>query len=296
VPSTTHEAPLTVLREVPSLVPTLLREALGVEVPAFEDIEVAESDFTQMVPTEFRADLVVVLRGPPPEREPVMGVIVEIQRKRDDRKRLSWPLYLAGLHARLGCQTCLVVVATDDRVAEWARTPIVGLQPRSPLTPIVLGPAGVPHVVGDAARARPWLAVLSAMLHAHRPEGVAIAVAALEAIEGLRDDHATLAYDLIMASVDADVRLMLEARMQPRNYEYQSDFARKYFGEGKEAGRLQALRHVLGEVVGQRLGALSEMRRARIEEVQDAEALERVLVKVAAATDPGDVERLIDAL
>ena len=76
--------PLVVLREEPALVPALLRESLGVSLPPFETVEVGEADLGHAQPVERRADLVVRLRAGPPERAPAMGVIVEIQRARDD--------------------------------------------------------------------------------------------------------------------------------------------------------------------------------------------------------------------
>ena len=46
VPSLEHEAPLVVLREEPELVPELLRAALGLELPMFAAVEVADADFS----------------------------------------------------------------------------------------------------------------------------------------------------------------------------------------------------------------------------------------------------------
>lgn len=56
------------LREDPTLIPLLLREALGVDVPEHGRVEIGDGDFTQAVPVEFRADMVVILRGPGPTR------------------------------------------------------------------------------------------------------------------------------------------------------------------------------------------------------------------------------------
>src|SRR5437773_4411639 len=92
-----HEVPLLLLRERPSLVPTLLRDALRVPLPHYEDVRIEEADFTQLVPTEYRADLVLTLCDP----APVMGVVVEVQRSQEAAKRFTWPLYAAALHARL---------------------------------------------------------------------------------------------------------------------------------------------------------------------------------------------------
>jgi predicted transposase/invertase (TIGR01784 family) len=44
-------------------------------------------------------------------------------------------------------------------------------------------------------------------------------------------------FDRVMASVSEALRRELEELMQPGQYEYQSEFARRYFGEGREKGR-----------------------------------------------------------
>jgi hypothetical protein len=115
VPSLEHEAPLVVLREQPALVPALLREALGMTLPAFARVELDDADLTQALPAERRADLVVHLRRAEHDGTPVMGVIVEVQRTRDEAKRWAWPAYAAALHARSRCPICLVVLAADAR-------------------------------------------------------------------------------------------------------------------------------------------------------------------------------------
>ena len=157
--SVDHEAPLVVLREEPALVARLLREVLGVALPQFTRAAVGDAGFTQAVPAEWRADLVVELRGGPDHDGAVMGVVVEIQRSRDDDKRRSWPFYAAALHARLRCPTCLIVIATDEATARWAATPLESVQLGSSLVPLVLGPDDIPlrdlaiEIAGAADRA-----------------------------------------------------------------------------------------------------------------------------------------------
>ncbi len=168
MPSFRHDAFLQLFRNQPELVPRLARELLGLQVPRYREVRIEEADFTEPLPTEYRADLEVSLAG----ERPVMGFVVELERSRDDRKRFSWPVYAASLHARLRCQVCLLVVTDDPAVAEWAARPIATVQPGSPFVPLVLGPEQIPRIrdAGEAA-ARPELAVLSALAHgrgAHR--------------------------------------------------------------------------------------------------------------------------------
>jgi hypothetical protein len=297
VPSRDHEAPLEVLRTAPALVPLLLHEVLGVELPTYTSAEVAEADFTQIVPTEFRADLVVFLRGEPPEHDTRMGVVVEIQRARDEAKRRSWPLYLAALHARIRRPTCLVVVATDDAVARWAAAPILDLAPCCVFRPLVVGPAQVPWITEERALAEPWLAVLSALAHGNEPEGLAVTMAALEALTAMPEHHAIVFHDLIVASLDDAARRALEEAMLTPKYEFKSEFARRYYGagreEGREEGRLTAAREHLLALVERRLGRLDPALGDRIAAMADVERLSALVVEVGAAADAAAIDRLL---
>jgi hypothetical protein len=120
VPSLQHEALLLLFRNRPALAPELLRDALHVPVPTYSEAHLESSDLTDLSPAEYRADLVVLLV----EGKPVLGIVVEVQLQRDDRKRFTWPVYVAGLRARLGCPACVLVVTTTDAVADWCRAPI----------------------------------------------------------------------------------------------------------------------------------------------------------------------------
>ena len=314
MPSLVHEAPLVVLREEPALVPALLRDALGLALPAFASVELDDPGFTQALPAEFRADLVVQLRSGPPDHVPVMGIVVEIQRARDERKRRSWPFYAAALHARLRCPTALVVVATDATIARWAGRPIETLQPGSPFVPLVLGPSDIPRISAAEARQQPWLAVLSALTHGNEPDGAAITLAAFAGLSALPDPCATVCYDLIRASLGEATRRALEDEMQPGKYEYQSDFARRYFREGREQGEADGLQRGRqegkqeGKQEGLRAGAgsillaLAERHGPVRGELHDrllacaSAELHLLAIELAAATDRDAVERILERL
>lgn len=139
----------------------LLHEALGVELPDHTEVRIDSADLSEVTPTEYRADLVVLLYN----GKPVLGIVVEAQLRRNRRKPFAWPAYVAGLRARIECPVCLLVVTPSEAVARWARRPIE-MGGGNEFTPLVLCPSGVP-VVDDAERARvdPELAVLSAMAH-----------------------------------------------------------------------------------------------------------------------------------
>ena len=129
---------------------------------------------TQLNPAELRADLTVSLTD---GSNPVLGIIVEVQRDEDDDKLYSWPAYVASLRHRLRVPVCLLVVTQSERVANWASRTIA-LGPGCSLSPLVLGPSSVP-VIRQVSEAReaPELAVLSAMTHGSGPVETAVEVA-----------------------------------------------------------------------------------------------------------------------
>lgn len=280
-----------------TLLPALLREALGIELPAFSFAEVASEDFSQSLPTTFRADLVLHLRAAEPERAVVAGIVVEVQLARDERKRQTWPLYTAALHARLrGAPTCLVVVAVDSAVAAWARTPITGLQPGMSFVPLVIGPEQVPRVSRERAQRDPWMAVLSALAHGNEPGGVELALAAIEATDKLGSEWPSFCYDLVCASLDEISRRALEELMEQQKHKYRSESARQLYGEGHQKGREEGLRQVLVALVARRLPEVPEAIKTRIEACSDADRLESLVVEIGSAADEVAVKRLLDGI
>src|SRR6478752_7603356 len=120
MPSLDHESLVLLFRNQPELAAQLLREALHVELPAYTEARLASSDLTEVVPTEFRADAVVLFV----DGKPVLRVIVEAQLSRDERKRFSWAAYQTVLRARHECPVEPLVVTPDRAVAAWAAAPV----------------------------------------------------------------------------------------------------------------------------------------------------------------------------
>jgi hypothetical protein len=237
MPSHLHEALVLLFRHRPALAPDMLRDALRVDLPTYSDVRLDAADLTNIQPAEYRADLVVLLL----EGKPVYGIVVEVQLSRDERKRFVWPAYVANLRAKLRCPVCLLVVAASDGVACWAAQ-TVEMGAGSYFTPLVLGPSGVPKVTDELrARADPELAVLSTMAHGRDADtrtAVRIAQAALAGSAHLDEDRSKLYFDLIMSSINAAARLVLQA-MDMKTYQYQSEFARRYHSQGIAEGHSQ---------------------------------------------------------
>jgi hypothetical protein len=137
-------------------------------------------------------------------------------------------------------------------------------------------------VVTDAevARQHPELAVLSVQAHGRGEEALKTAVAAFEGIrgaDGLGDERAMLYCDLVWLAIGESARRKLEELMERGTYTYQSDFAKKYFGEGRD--KLRADGKAEGKAEGKRESVLSVL------EVRFGDVPEALVHAVNAVTD-----------
>jgi hypothetical protein len=267
-----HEGLLLLFRNRPTLAPELLQGALGLKLPHWTEARVESAELTEVIPTEYRADLVALLL----DGKPIFAIVVEVQLSRDEDKRKSWPLYLTSLRSRVGCPTALLVVAPDAAVARWCAQPIELGHPGFILQPLVMGPDAIPVVLDEqVARKDPELAVLSAMAHGHEEVGAAIAHTVLAAMVGLDAERIRLYVDLTMNSLSEATRYALEAVMQSGTYEYQSEFARKYVAQGREEGRQEGLQEGRQEGLQEGLQeGRHEGEQAALFEVLDARGLQ----------------------
>ena len=301
-----HELLVELFRRDGGVAVELLRACAGIAVDHAR-LELGTIDLSQVVPTEYRADAVVILRDG--ANRPVTGVVVEVQRRPDRDKLLAWPVYLAALRAKLDCAVVLLVIAPEPEVAAWAQRPIELGHPGFALTPVVIGFADVPWVRDRALAHRlPELSVLSVLAH---PE-LEVAEVAVEAITQLPADLARLYLDVIMMALPAALRQSLEARMQ--GYEYRSEFARKYYGqgleegreagreegreagreEGREAGREEGLRTAALTLARAKLEGLSVDDVAAIQALRDQRALTALITALGRAAGHLEARTVLD--
>lgn len=237
MPSMAHEILVDLFKNRPSLAAEILNEVLGVSLAPYTEVRLSSADLTEIQPAEYRADVVAVLLD---QGTPVHVVIVEVQLAADSRKRISWPAYVTGSRAFHGCPAAILVIAPDPAVARWCAEPIEIGHPGFVLRPTVLRRTEVPVVTDLEKAARsPELGVLSAMAHGETDVGETIASAVLPAILGLDDERARFYYDLVYNSLNEAARQALETKM--KDYEYQSDFAKKYVAQGRVEGRAEGL-------------------------------------------------------
>src|SRR5262249_40288454 len=205
-------------RQNPDIAPHFLETLFGLQVPAYATIGVVESTLDQMIPVEFRADLVLELRDATGVL--VLAIVLEVQRDDDPDKKYTWPVYGTVGRARKGCPTVVLVVAPDAEVASWAAQPIdlgLGL---GTVRPLVLGASSVPEVVDAAvAEKEVELSVLSAVAHGNGPHGLAVLAASLVALGKLDQEHAAVYGQMIYNALREPVQRAMEALVMQQQAE-----------------------------------------------------------------------------
>ena len=273
-----HELLILLFRNRSGSAPELLR-AIDVQLPEYDDVRVESADLTDLRPADYLADLVLFLERVPRK---VLGVIVEVQLACDEDKPYTWPAYIANLRARHRCPVCLLVVTVEDAVTRWAGRSIE-LGPGTRCNPWVVGPSNTPPVTDlQHAKENVELAVLSAIEHGQSTDvalAARIASAAIVASAGIEDDRSKLYLDLILIALSKSTPGILEATMNSLGYEYQSDFARRYFGQGKAEGRAEI---VLKQLL-LRFGPLTEAIEGRVRSANN-EQIDAVAERVITAT------------
>ncbi|WP_438022630.1 hypothetical protein [Sorangium sp. So ce233] len=280
MPSVTHEALVELFKNRPRLAAEMLQDALGQPVPAFTDARVVSSDLTEVIPSDRRADVIVVLLVGE-RQQPAMAIVVEVQLRADPDKPYAWPVYVAQMRARHRCPTRLLVVTIDAEIARWCSRPIDTGHPGWILTPLVLGPEGVPIVTdAEQAKAAPEVVVLSAMAHGQEEAGEAIGAAFLAAAAGLDQERRDLYADVVLSSLNEAARRTLEAMMKS-GYEYQSEFARSYVAKGE----IKAKAHDVLVVLEARGLEIPAEVRERVLANADLAELDRWLRRAAVVSD-----------
>ena len=162
MPGVVHEVIVSLFEARQTLAAELLPVAEGRPPPAYDAIEQGSADFSQAMPVEYRGDGLWVLKQ---SGVPQRAIVLEVQLRRDESKRWSWPSYGVLARAKHRCEAVVLVVTLDAATERWASQPIP-LGGANVFTPTVLGPSNCPPLIDpEIAQRNPELAVLSACLH-----------------------------------------------------------------------------------------------------------------------------------
>jgi len=287
-PSLEHNALVDLFRNNPAVVPQLLKRLLRIKIPAYASIDVVEASLDQLIPIEFRADLVIELKDA--DGNLLLAIVLEVQLSQDPRKKYSWPVYATVLRSRRRCQVCVLVIAPEPDVAAWAAEPIELGPGGSVVIPLVIGPAELPRVVDPAqAQREPELAVMSARAHGNAPGGLEIVMAALSGMIGFDPVAAGVYLQVIYSALRLPMRKALENLMDQQRLEGVTlpPFAQKLVNmgkvEGKAEGKAENTRLHLFKLLARTGISLDDAQRARIEACQDPTELEQLFDRALTA-------------
>ncbi|XXX79865.1 hypothetical protein WMF30_13930 [Sorangium sp. So ce134] len=295
MPTLEHNALVEMFRGEPALAPRLLATLFHVEVPPHASVAVVESSLDQLIPVEFRADLVLELRDA--SRALVLAIVLEVQRDVDPNKKFSWPTYVTVVRAKKRCRTVVLVIAPDAGVAAWAAEKIdLGLGLGS-VEPLVLGPAVVPEIADPVdAETDIELAVLSAVAHGNGPNGLTVVQAALAALGRLDQEHAMVYFQLIWNGLREPMRQALEALVMERQIEGEATFppfVQQLIDRGKlegmREGKLEGKKDTLLRLLARAEMVLTDNESARIQACTDVATLDRWIDNILGAKTAAEV-------
>jgi hypothetical protein len=84
-------------------------------------------------------------------------------------------------------------------------------------------------------------------------------------------ERSRLYLDLLLISLSQNAPKAFEATMNSLGFEYQSDFARRYYGQGKAEGKAEGRMEIILKLLALRFGPLTEAAEARVRGAQDAQ-------------------------
>jgi hypothetical protein len=263
--SSRHETVPSLVRDRPELL-----AMLHVEVPRFTRARTSDIALHEAAPVEHFADALVLLSF---EDRPVLGVIVEAQLRRDDRKLYTWPQYAMNARARYKCPFLVLVATPSPSVARWAGQPI-DVGNGAMFRAHIIGPETIPQVT-DAKRAarEPELAVMSALTHGRRntPTARAVAIAVITGLGEHPDDDGRVLYTMaVRNALGAALRKELEAMSDViRNFLNAAE--RRTYDKVKAGAKAEAVLKILTK----RGLTTTPLHRRQIEECTDLKTLDR---------------------
>jgi hypothetical protein len=289
MPSAEHESPVALAKLDPGLVAWLLSNVFDVKVPEYHHARAQPTDVRVLVPRTYHADSMLLFCDQ--FDQPLLAVVLEVQRGWDPTKRRTWKLYVAQLEAELDVGAALVVYSPDRAIARRYRDLFELDRLSLSLQPLIFTPDDVPLVVDvELARANPALAVLSAICHGEHAEVEATFPALVEALRSLGPRTAILYYDVVLAGLPVATRARWEAFMSTTvGYQYRSELLRELAAQHEELGEARGeARAVLTVLEGRGVAVPADVR-DRILACTDLAELDTWLRRAGTATVVDDV-------
>lgn len=276
-----HDTPLKLCREKPGLAVELAGDILRLPIPGHDEVLPYSESGTDVEVRDLNADNVVVCREGDQYR---LGIIIEVQREKDKRKRFSWPAYQVNFRHRIKAPVVLIVICPNPAVAAWAAEPIETGQPGSDFLMQVLSPANYPKLLentenGELAEQM----VLGSLIHEKSNDIEQLLKTASAELAPLPEEIAKRYTQYMLGQLSEQPRTILEALMQQETYPYQSKLLADLKAEGKVEGKVEGESNALLIIIESRGLPVTEDQRRRIESCQDLNELNSWLKLAAIA-------------
>ena len=260
-----QEILIELFRESPTISIDFLKRILPVEIPAYDKAEFRQEALDSFSPKNTRPASAVVF-----SKEGVTRLAIALELQFDDTSPYRWPHHVSAWRAKLRAPVFLLVLTLDQLLTDILATPISLGHPGYVFKALVAGPKQIPRITNvEEGRRNPQLALISAFAHADSPGGLAVLLAACAGLLTLDDARARFYHDFVLTSLGEATLRELDAMTAEGRYDYQSDFAKKYFTEGREKGRIEgqmfATRRLMLRMLSQRRWAPNPEQMDKIE-------------------------------
>lgn len=121
MPSSRHDTINELFRERPEFAVEVLHDLMRVDVPKAGQVEVASNDFNDRPSKDFKPDTVITVG---PTRDPLHGIIIEVQQAKSESKRRQLPRYAATLWLCLERPVTVLCVCADPGAAAYYAEPM----------------------------------------------------------------------------------------------------------------------------------------------------------------------------
>lgn len=243
MPSIDHETPIELIRHSPLLAVDVVRRFTGLAVEGAVDVELAPTDLSVVVPSQFLADSVAVIKNA--RGTPLLAVVIEPQGRSAITKQYSWPVYVCATRKAHQCDAVLMVVCWDkDEAGECGKTISTG-HPGFELTPFVSAP-GSPLRQGESVfepLSGPYWTLYEGYMRYIDMDTDQGQEAILQAARQVPEPNRKSCITLMLAAASEAARRAMEAKMA--TVAYRNEFIESFVDQGVARGLADAILEVL---------------------------------------------------
>jgi hypothetical protein len=290
VPSEWHDAFVRLIREKPQLAVKVLREIMGVDLPAEAPAWLGPEVFNERPSSDLITDNTIVIG---PGYAPLRVIIVEVQAEQSDSKRRQIPRYAMAAWLWHECPVDVLVLCPDEKTAAWYTEPLPTALDDCLYRPKGLLPSSVPAVRDvEAMAADPVMGLLSVIYHG---QDRAVAEAFVEGVTSLGPEQGNEYYEHASVLSPQPVRDILEVIVTTTQASRYSAIARRHYAdglaEGKAEARVEDERHTIRMVLRARGLSMTAGQAAQLDACNDLTMLRGWSQAALSAEDAGDIFR-----